>query len=134
MKRATRAGLAKADEDLRAAQRLMESGEDFNDTICFHCQQAAEKHLKALLCELAIAIPHIHDLTALAKRLTPHVSGVIRLGRRLSSLSEFAVDYRYPGIESTLRQTRTSLQSAVMVQELCHRWLGLHKGSRRKRS
>ena len=40
----------KAEHDIEAANRIMaiEDGCPF-DTVCFHCQQAAEKYLKCLL-------------------------------------------------------------------------------------
>ncbi len=41
--------LTKVAEDYRVAQLLAESAEPLDDAICFHCQQAAEKLLKALL-------------------------------------------------------------------------------------
>ncbi|MEW6107540.1 MAG: HEPN domain-containing protein, partial [Bacillota bacterium] len=37
------------------------------DTACFHCQQAAEKHLKAFLAYHERPIPHTHDLEELAR-------------------------------------------------------------------
>jgi HEPN domain-containing protein len=41
--------IRKAEHDLEAASRIMagEEGCPF-DTVCFHCQQAAEKYLKCL--------------------------------------------------------------------------------------
>ena len=57
----------KAEHDLEAANRIMaiEEGCPF-DTVCFHCQQAAEKYLKCLLTYLGIQAPRTHDLKALA--------------------------------------------------------------------
>jgi HEPN domain-containing protein len=57
----------KAEHDLEAASRIMaiEEGCPF-DTVCFHCQQAAEKYLKCLLTYLGIQAPRTHDLKALA--------------------------------------------------------------------
>ena len=53
----------KAEHDLEAADRIMaiEEGCPF-DTVCFHCQQAAEKYLKCLLTCLGIQAPRTHDL------------------------------------------------------------------------
>src|ERR1035438_8315582 len=57
----------KAEHDLEAAARIMaiKEGCPF-DTVCFHCQQAAEKYLKCLLTYLGIQAPRTHDLKALA--------------------------------------------------------------------
>jgi HEPN domain-containing protein len=57
----------KAEHDLEAANRIMaiEEGCPF-DTVCFHCQQAAEEYLKCLLTYLGIQAPRTHDLQTLA--------------------------------------------------------------------
>ena len=36
-----------ADRDLRTAEQGLKAEEVITDTICFHCQQAVEKYLKA---------------------------------------------------------------------------------------
>ena len=53
----------KAEHDLEAA-RLILAAETHcpYDTVCFHCHQAAEKYLKALLTLLGIQAPRTHDL------------------------------------------------------------------------
>jgi HEPN domain-containing protein len=53
----------KAEHDLEAA-RLILAGESHcpYDTAYFHCHQAAEKYLKALLTLLGIQAPRTHDL------------------------------------------------------------------------
>jgi HEPN domain-containing protein len=59
--------IQKAEHDLEAARRIfaVEEGCPF-DTVCFHCQQAAEKYLKCLLTARGIQAPRTHDLRALA--------------------------------------------------------------------
>ena len=73
------------------------------DVVSFHCQQAAEKYLKALLCELGLHIPRIHDLDQLLVLLLPHHALLAHLQRILVSLSHYAVDYRYPGRSASTR-------------------------------
>lgn len=55
--------LAKMDAD--CADILLKSGKDTKEAICFHCQQSAEKYLKALLALHNITPPKTHDLTFL---------------------------------------------------------------------
>src|SRR5438270_565288 len=62
MKKSTREWVKKADADHRAAARLAGGSEPFHDQVYFHCQQSAEKYLKALLAELGLPIPKIHNL------------------------------------------------------------------------
>jgi len=45
----TRAWLAKAQEDLQAARRLLKPPRRLSNAASFHCQQAAEKALKGFL-------------------------------------------------------------------------------------
>lgn len=39
--------IKKAEHDLDMAKLAIEHQPDFRDSICFHCQQSAEKYLKA---------------------------------------------------------------------------------------
>ncbi|MBU0967469.1 MAG: HEPN domain-containing protein [Proteobacteria bacterium] len=58
--------LQKADHDLRSAARLMSGdGEALLDTAVYHCQQAAEKALKAYLTAHGVIFPKIHLLMPL---------------------------------------------------------------------
>jgi len=69
----------------------------YPDQICFHCQQSAEKYLKALLEELGEPVPKIHDLDELLALLLPHYPQLSALARGLALLTTFAVAARYPG-------------------------------------
>ena len=55
--------VAKAEGDFNAAAHLLDTGdEEFNDAVCFHAQQCAEKYLKVLLQLNGIDFPYTHDL------------------------------------------------------------------------
>jgi HEPN domain-containing protein len=49
--------IRKADHDLGMARLGIQSGAAYTDGICFHCQQAAEKYLKAELLRRNIPYP-----------------------------------------------------------------------------
>src|SRR5689334_532860 len=66
------------------------------DGICFHCQQAAEKYLKALLQEAGLPIPRTHSLLTLRTLLLPTYPQLKSLRRGLNFMTRFAVDIRYP--------------------------------------
>ncbi|MFQ6119732.1 MAG: HEPN domain-containing protein [Methanosarcinales archaeon] len=55
--------IAKAEEDFKAAQIL--PIDEFPNIIAFHCQQCAEKYLKAILITNGKTPPKIHDLIKL---------------------------------------------------------------------
>lgn len=54
--------LLKADHDLEMAVLALEHKPGLVDAICFHCQQAVEKHLKALLVSWDIEFEKSHSL------------------------------------------------------------------------
>ena len=57
--------LIKSLHDLGSARRLMEGDEPYLDTAVYHCQQAAEKVLKAFLTYHDILFERTHDLIEL---------------------------------------------------------------------
>lgn len=57
--------LKKGGEDLLAAQALLNNADIADDIIGFHCQQAVEKFLKAILANHGIEFRKTHDLIEL---------------------------------------------------------------------
>lgn len=93
--------------------------------MCFHCQQCAEKYLKALLEELALTIPKMHDLDHLLTLLLGHHSSLRSLRRGLIFLTDFAVDTRYPGNNASKRQATSALRWAGRVRTAARDLLGI---------
>src|SRR5436309_8025489 len=112
MKKATREWVRKAEKDYRFAIRNARSREPFHDQLCFLCQQATEKYLKALQEELGIAIPRTHVLKDLLALLAPHHPSLASLRRGLTFLTRFAVETRYPGDNATRREAQAALRWA----------------------
>src|SRR5262245_33876655 len=104
MKKSTREWVRKAEGDFVAVRKLARGSEAAHDATCFHCQQGAEKYLKAILEELGRTVPRTHNLVALLPLLTPHDTSLRRLRRGLDFLTRFAVDTRYPGDDARKRQ------------------------------
>jgi HEPN domain-containing protein len=103
--------------------------------VCFHCQQCAEKYLKSLLEELALAIPKTHDLDNLLTLLLPHHSSLRSLRRGLVFLTDFAVDTRYPGNNASNRQAASALRWTDRVRTTARALLGIRaRRPRRKKS
>ena len=57
--------LHKADHDLGMAELAIDHKPEYTDSICFHCQQAAEKYLKAYLIFLDVAFEKKHNLISI---------------------------------------------------------------------
>jgi HEPN domain-containing protein len=66
-----RAWLAKAQSDLGTARKLANGPDTYLDTAIYHCQQAAEKAIKALLVQNDLRFEKTHDLEVLIQRATP---------------------------------------------------------------
>lgn len=125
MRRATRAWVRKAEADYRYAVRPDPKGEQFHDLRCFHCQQSAEKYLKALLEELQQPVPRTHILRDLLALLELHHPSLRQFGRGLRYLTRFAVGVRYPDLDATKRQTEAALRWAGRVRAACRAILRL---------
>ena len=87
-----------------------------HDGVCFHCQQCAEKYLKALMEEIGLSIPKTHDLDVLLNDLKTHHAELRSMRRGLLFLSDFAVDTRYPGNDASKRQARAALRWAIRAR------------------
>ena len=94
MKKETRAWVRKAEADWFGARKLDTEKQRVNDLICFHCQQAAEKYLKAMLQESGLPVPRTHDLEKLLDLLLPQDATLGGLRRRLNLLTQYAVEFR----------------------------------------
>jgi HEPN domain-containing protein len=115
----------KAEDDYRAAVLLARSRERFYDQRCFHCQQSAEKYLKALLQELGLPVPRTHNLLALRTMLLPRHGFVRSMRRGLEFLTRFAVGPRYPQYDASKRQAQAALRWAGKVRDACRTILGV---------
>jgi HEPN domain-containing protein len=84
----------KAESDYQLAVRIAQGSETFHDEQCFHCQQSAEKYLKALLEELGLPVPKTHDCEELRILLLPHHPSLRSYRRGLTFLTNYAVGVR----------------------------------------
>jgi HEPN domain-containing protein len=125
MKKATREWVRKAEGDWRVANREAAVADPVKDAVCFHCQQCAEKYLKALLQELGRPIAKTHDLQRLFLNILPFEPSLMPLRRGAVSLTQYAVDYRYPGFSTTAPKMRAALRNAGRVRLEARRMLGL---------
>lgn len=127
MKPSTREWIKKAESDYQAALALARQRKiSFHDQACFHCQQSAEKYLKARLEEENVRSPKTHDLDKLLSLLLPIEPLWAPLLPRLLRLNDFAVEFRYPGHEATAQDVKTAREDARAVREKIRFSLGLH--------
>lgn len=87
----------KAEEDLRAAEYLLDIGEGCPfSAVAFHAQQSAEKYLKALLVSESVPFPRIHDIGELVQLFPPRNRPPIPIPTQ-ERLTDYATVSRYPG-------------------------------------
>jgi HEPN domain-containing protein len=125
MKKTTAEWVRKAEDDHLIAKQSSQSKKPLHDGVCFHCQQCAEKYLKALLEELGISIQKTHDCEHLLSVLLPHHSSLKSLRRGLAFLTNFAVAVRYPGERASKRQAQAALRWAERVRMAARSILGI---------
>ena len=121
----TREWVRKAEGDLAHVNLAVSGHKSLYDGLCFHCQQAAEKYLKALLQEAGLPVPKTHSLLDLQNLLLPRHPGLKSLRRGLNLMTRFAVDVRYPGHSATKRQAQACVRWAGRVRTACRSLLGL---------
>jgi HEPN domain-containing protein len=115
--------MAKAELDCRAAERLAHDEDPMRPIIAFHCQQAAEKYLKALLVRHRIEFPKTHNIGELLDLLIPVAGDVARLLPDANRLTPYGVEIRYPsdfpdvlpGEEAALLALAQSVRQAVLA-------------------
>ena len=86
--------LIKAAEDATAAQLPGIPDGPFG----FHVQQAVEKLLKALLCQLAVKYKFTHDLDYLVRLLQSHGEAFPKSPVDFTDLERYGVAYRYDAV------------------------------------
>ena len=67
------------------------------EIVCFHCQQFAEKYLKAFLVSRGIEPPYIHDLVKLNTLCEVENSVYTNIKQKCIVLTQYGVQPRYPG-------------------------------------
>jgi len=102
------AWLKKAEGDLRMARLAMESEDPLWDQACFHCQQAAEKSLKAISVAYEQPVPRTHDLVRVIELLSEYLPRIEELGDHAAVLTPFGVSPRYPSFLASETETQAT--------------------------
>lgn len=117
--------ISKAENDFAAADLTLYGGESpISDAACFHCQQCAEKYLKAFLQEHDVEFPRQHPLIPLMELCMGIDKTFLTLLEDLDSLDGFAVAIRYPGAIVTTEQAERAFGSVSRVRKFVRKKLG----------
>ena len=109
--------IEKADEDRLVVHQLFEAGSIARGTIGFHCQQAAEKYLKAFLIFHGIEPERTHNLEFLLARCSD--IDVSFSAIELLNLTDYGVEARYPGdfLEPAVGEITGLIQVVDQIRE-----------------
>ena len=91
----------KAEGDYAAIELHQQAASPNFDFICFHAQQYIEKYLKACLQETDLQFAKTHDLKELLALILPVIPDWHVWQSDFSTVSQHAVDFRYPGKSAT---------------------------------
>lgn len=112
--------LDKAYNDLKNAEIILASQTERPplDTVCFHCQQAVEKLLKAFLVYRERSFPYSHNLADIVA-ICMQVDGTFAIIKaKAETLTPFAVEIRYPDdfYMPTEKEAREAYAIATEIQ------------------
>ncbi len=114
----------KADSDFYSADILLHSADEpMIDTACFHCQQCAEKYLKAFLTSHLIRFERTHVLMDLLELCRSVDKGFEKIARDLKSLESYAVAIRYPGLNVNSSVAEAAFKAAERVRKFVRKKL-----------
>ena len=85
-----------AKEDLDTARVLLNSEYLYNRSICYHCQQSAEKDLKAYIIYLDLPLNKTHNLIKLVDQIFELDKEITQLHKAVEVLTDYVVTARYP--------------------------------------
>lgn len=107
--------IEKADHDLGSAKIIFLHLPDYFDTIAFHCQQAVEKYVKAVLVYYNIDFQRSHDLVYLLDLLTRKIDIDEVTFRKAFTLNNFSVQIRYPN--KIVKLSKEELETAIQIAD-----------------
>ncbi len=109
--------LQKARLDLFSATILLEHDPPVPETAAFHCQQAVDKTLKALLVWVNVPFEKVHSLTYLLDLGEVEFPDLTSLRENVEELAPYAVEIRYPSemLEISSAEAGESLDTAKEV-------------------
>ncbi|MDA1196058.1 MAG: HEPN domain-containing protein [Planctomycetota bacterium] len=109
----TRACLARAREDLRAADVDLAASPSLLADAAFHAQQASEKAMKGLLAWHDEPFRKTHDLAVIGLQCVAIDAGLEVQVRAAAPLTQYAWKFRYPGDDA--EPTRQEADHALNV-------------------
>jgi|SRR5476651_2506465 HEPN domain-containing protein len=116
-----KAWMVKAWRDLETARRAATGEPPFYDIAVYHCQQSAEKAVKAFLVHHGKAYEKTHDIEVLVDLASEIEAGFGRLTDAADALTPYATRFRYPNstfaVEPKPAEYNEALQHAETIYD-----------------
>lgn len=119
--------LKKANSDFKLIEHELKLSEEevVKDVVCFHCQQAVEKYLKAFLIYHKISYKKTHNIGYLlneCEKLDNDFSGI-----EIKNISRFGVRIRYPDdfYEPDMEEVKFYSELAKRIRNKVYTKLGI---------
>jgi HEPN domain-containing protein len=117
-----------ATESLEVAEHELKYENPACHTICFLCQGAAEKYLKAYLISKGWNLKKTHDIVELLEYCSDYDEGFDRLVESGRILNDYITEGRYPGNISFetigIEQAKEAYVVAKKIKEFVERHIG----------
>jgi HEPN domain-containing protein len=118
MNEVTHEWITKADNHLYSADILLHSSSlSLTDTASFHCQQCAEKYLKAFLTDHLIRFERAHVLADLLTLCVPVDKAFRKIANDLDNLQEYTIDVTYPGATVSVELAEEAFKAASRIRK-----------------
>ncbi|HZZ60587.1 MAG TPA: HEPN domain-containing protein [Roseiarcus sp.] len=108
--------LAKADEDVAVRELALAREPPLTEPAAFHCQQAGEKILKALLIAAGVAPARNHDMERLVQAAAPLYPTLSNRMQTFARLTEWLTATRYPDLGGGLGETPSDVAEMALIK------------------
>ncbi len=88
------------------------------DVICFHCQQCAEKYIKAYLLHNSTEISPVQTLLDLLLPCLHKDNSFLTISSEIKLLSSYSIETLYPGPSTTLQEAERVARALEVVRAL----------------
>lgn len=105
--------MVKAWRDLETARRAATGEPPFYDIAVYHCQQAAEKAVKAFLVQHGKTYEKTHDIEVLVDLACETEASFRKLTDAADALTPYATRFRYPNATFAVEPKPTEYNEAV---------------------
>ncbi len=112
------AWLYRAQSDLALSRHAAAADDVVREDAVYHAQQCAEKALKAVLLQETGNFPFVHDLDVLVERLEATGMVLPEFVQNAGSLTQYAVQTRYPGDWEPVSEVEMQENIALAAQIL----------------